>query len=361
MKKVIASVLFKKPIHKLAIISKNELGSKRYELDCSETETVYEAAKAKGFRLPASCLNGVCHVCRANLLTGRVLSGTAKQVIHHSNEKLASPEIMLCQTWPKGQSEIEIRQIYGPGELPVKKVKCQVISVERLKGHVYQVDFQLPAGKQPEFFPGQYLALALPGKEEASYFSIASRPGLRVLSLHIQADPHLLSAIEVIAFLESCVEQKTSATLSLPHGEACLSEIPNKSLILMAAGTGFAQMKSIIEYLFEHDFKRSISLYWGVRKEEDMYLKDLAEAWARVKENFTYIPLIADIETIEATDHHNQLSDAVLAGKNDLLESMVFVSGSPKLVFSAMDALIDAGLPKDQFFSDVLAYAPREA
>ena len=345
--------------HKLTFRRKGGSGTTNYELDCSENETIYEAAKAKGFRLPVSCLNGVCHVCRANLLCGSVLSGVSKQLINLQNAERASSEIMLCQSWPNGQCEIEIRNIFGPGELPLKKVKCQVLSAERLKGHVYQVDFQLPAGKQPEFFPGQYLALQLAEKEEASYFSIASRPGLRILSLHIQADPHLLSAVEVIAYLELCVEQKKSASLSLPYGCACLTAIPDKSLILMAAGTGFAQMKSIIEYLFEHGFNRPISLYWGVRKEADMYLKNQAKSWAETHENFKFIPLIADIETIDASDHHNQLSDAVLAGQNNLSESMVFVSGSPKLVFSAMDALMEEGLPESQFFSDVLAYAQR--
>jgi CDP-4-dehydro-6-deoxyglucose reductase len=350
-----------KLVHKLTLKTINELGPKYYELNCSEDETIYATAKAQGFRLPVSCLNGVCHVCRGNLLSGSVFTGVTKKIINQQFEKCVSTEVMLCQTWPKGQSEIEVRHLFGPGELPVKKVKCQVLSVERLKGHIYQVDFQLPAGKQPEFFPGQYLALQLPGKEEANYFSLACRPGLRVLSLHIQADPHLVSAVDVITHLELCVEQGLSANLSLPYGEACLTTIPNKPLVLVAAGTGFAQMKSMIEYLFEHQFNFPISLYWGVKKEEDMYLKSLAESWAQEHENFKFMPVFSDIEKIDLKDHHNQLSDAVLAEDNKLLDSMVFVSGSPKLVFSAMDAFMDAGLPENQFFSDVLAYAVRES
>ena len=355
------SELSDKSAHKLTLVTENESGARSYELSCTEDETVYEAARAKGFRLPVSCLNGVCHVCRANLRSGSVLSGASKKLISHQGEELGSTEIMLCQAWPKGKSEIEVRYLFGPGELPVKKVKCQVLSVERLKGHVYQVDFQLPAGKQPEFFPGQYLALQLPDKEGMSYFSIASRPGLRVLSLHIQADPHLASATDVVAYLESCVARGLSAVISLPYGEACLTTIPNKPLVLVAAGTGFSQMKSIIEYLFEHQFSLPISLYWGVRKEDDMYLQSLAENWAQKHENFKFRPLISDDEDIELAGHHNQLSDTVLLEDKKLLESMVFVSGSPKLVFSAMDAFMDVGLPENQFFSDVLAYAVRES
>ena len=346
--------------YKLTFIAEHESAPKRYELECSEGETIFEAAKAQGFRLPVSCLNGVCHVCRASLVSGKVLTGATKGLVQQAKDNTHAPEIMLCQTWPKAESEIKMKFLYGPGELPVKKVTCQVLSVQRLKGHVYQVDLQLPAGKLPDFFPGQYLALDIPGKEDASYFSIASRPGLRVLSLHIQADPHLLSAIEVIAYFEACIERHQSASLSLPYGDACLTKIPDKPLVLIAAGTGFAQMKSMIEYLFENKFNKTVSLYWGVRKEEDMYLRALAESWLKDHSNFSFTPLFADIENIKATEHHNQLSDAVLVDQHDLSETIVFVSGSPKLVFSAMDALMAAGLPEKQFFSDVLAYATRE-
>ena len=50
-----------------------------------------------------------------------------------------------------------------------------------------------------------------------------------------------------------------------------------------------------------------------------------------------------------------------IAARLGLGVHVVFVSGSPKLVFSAMDALMEAGLPESQFFSDVLAYATRES
>ncbi len=333
---------------------------KSYELHMSCDKSIYEAARDSGFRLPVSCLNGVCHVCRATLVEGRVRSGSACELVEHHSDDGLGKQIMLCQAWPESDCRIKLNHILGPGELPVKKVKCQLISVERLKGHVFEVVLQLPAGRLPEFFPGQYLALDVPGKSDPSYFSIASRPGLRELTLHIQADPHLNSAVEVISYLQKSAENRTTISLSLPFGEACLTGNPDQALILMAAGTGFAQMKSIIEHLISSGFKKPISLYWGVRKKEDMYLQELAEQWAEQFENFSFTPLFADVEHLAATEHHDQLSDAVLADQHDLANAKVFVSGSPKLVFSAMDALTEAGLPESQFFSDVLAYATRD-
>ena len=344
-------------MHQLKLIREDEVQARHYDLSCSSEQTIYSAAEQQGFRLPASCLNGVCHICRASLISGKVLSGNAQQLLARDPAQ-APPQVMLCKTWPLETCSVLLKNIYGPGELPVKNVKCQVLNVERLKGHVFQVDLQLPAGKQPEFFPGQYLALSLPDKTEASYFSIASAPGQRIINLHIQADPHLLSALEVIGFLQMSMDTQRAVSVSLPYGEACLSAMPTQPIILIAAGTGFAQMKSILEYLFEHDFSYPVALYWGVRKAEDMYLHELAESWAAKHVNFTFRPIIGELEDGESTDHHEQLSAAVLA-EQPVDNARVFVSGSPKLVFSVMDALLAAGLPEQQFFSDVLAYATR--
>jgi CDP-4-dehydro-6-deoxyglucose reductase len=353
-------------------ISELDKQFKRYKFDCLLGETVYEAATRAAIKLPISCRNGVCHICRAKLYSGKVLSGAYRSPIdaqrieaHPSDESLKKTiedgqEVMLCQTWPETSCEIAVKNVYGPGELPLKNVKCQVLSVEVIKGYVYQVELQLPAGKTPEFYAGQYLSLNVPGKEGASFFSIASRPGIRVITLHIQADPHLESALDVINFLQNCQAEKLCVAISLPFGEACLSLTPTQGLILMAAGTGFAQMKSIIEHLFSLNFAEPISLYWGVRKQDDMYMQPLAIEWEKRHANFKFKALIADDENIDANVHHNQLSDAVLADHQDLSDCLVFVSGSPKLVFSAMDALVEVGLPEQRFFSDVLAYATRD-
>lgn len=331
--------------------------SKHYDFQCSQNESLYDAAEQVGIKLPISCRNGVCHICRGQLKSGSVITGGQNKTVNAATD--GATEIMLCRTWPQSSCEIEVKSVYGPKELPLKKVASQVESIELNQAHIYQIQLSLPAGKLPEFFPGQYLSINLPTRDGPAYFSIASRPGLRSIELHIQADPHLESAREIVQYLQTQLEQKSCVSLSLPFGEACLHEVPSKDLILMAAGTGFSQMKSIIEHLQFIGYKNSISLYWAVRKDEDMYLKVLAETWAQEFSNFHFKPIIADITDIQGTDHHNQMSDAVLSDHLDLANSLVFVSGSPKLVFSAMDALTESGLPEAQFHSDVLAYTKR--
>ena len=343
---------------KIRLISSAQLAvQKYYDFNCLEGESLYDAAERARIKLPLSCRNGVCHICRGELLSGSVLTGSKTKRVDAFSD--TTTQIMLCKTWPQSPCEIAVQHVYGPKELPLKKVSCQVVSVELLQAHVYQIQLNLPAGKLPEFFPGQYLSINLPERSDPAYFSIASRPGIRTIELHIQADPHLESALEIIQYLQGLQAQNQCVSLELPFGEACLHETPEKSLILMAAGTGFAQMKSMIEHLHAIEFTQAVTLYWAVRKDEGMYLKTLAQAWEQQNTHFHFKPVIANIDDIQGVGHHDQMSDAVLADHLDLANSLVFVSGSPKLVFSAMDTLTEAGLPESQFNSDVLAYAKR--
>ncbi|MFW5824730.1 MAG: NAD(P)H-flavin reductase, partial [Marinobacter sp.] len=57
--------------------------------------------------------------------------------------------------------------------------------------------------------------------------------------------------------------------------------------------------------------------------------------------------------------HHDQLVEAVLASGFDWTNVQVMASGSPTMVYTLMDALVEAGLPESEFHSDALEYAPR--
>jgi len=247
------------------------------------------------------------------------------------------------------------------GEVTLNKELCHVLSINEMQGEVYSIELQLENHGTFEFFAGQYLSLSLKEESEPAFFSIASRPGLSRVTLHIQADIHNNAAKEIIAELKSVNNSNGLISISYPFGNACLKELPDCPVIFIAAGTGFAQMKGLIDSLHFRNFQHPISLYWGVRKKEAMYMEQIANDWAKEKEQFRFTPIIADIDQIQDTEHHNLLTDSVLLDYPQLSKHLVLVSGSPKLVYSAMDSLTAHGLPKENFFSDVLEYAPRGA
>ncbi|WP_291827630.1 2Fe-2S iron-sulfur cluster-binding protein [Marinobacter sp.] len=306
------------------------------------------AAASSGIRVPAACRNGVCEICEARLLSGQVLNTRNQQPIP------VGQRLMMCRAQALTDLELEIPAVMASGNYQPRKFQAKVVDVRSLSHDVYRVELQLPARRDVAFHAGQYLAVNLPGADPC-YFSIASRPSVSNIELHIQASPEWLSAQKVIDALTSGQD----VSVELPHGKACLAAAPAKPMALVAAGTGFAQMKSLVEYLQETDFNHPVKLFWGVRKHEDMYLRSLAQQWQTDWAPFTFQPVVGDDEDNDWGGHHDQLVRAVLASGFDWTNVEVHASGSPAMVYTLMDALLAAGLPKQAFFSDVLEYAPR--
>ena len=306
------------------------------------------AAAQAGIAVPAACRNGVCEICEARLLAGSVLNTRNQQIIE------VGERLMMCRSVALTDLELEISAVMAAGNNQPGKFQAKVVDVRSISHDVYRVELQLPRRRELSFHAGQYLSVNLPDADPC-YFSIASSPSAQNIELHIQATPEWVSAQKVIDALTSGGE----VTVELPHGKACLASAPTKPLLLVAAGTGFAQMKSLVDYLRETSYDQPVKLYWGVRRHEDMYLRALAQQWQEEWPRFTFLPVVGDDEDNDWAGHHDQLVRAVLASGMDWKNVEVHASGSPTMVYTLMDALVDAGLPEEAFFSDVLEYAPR--
>ncbi|WP_227515392.1 2Fe-2S iron-sulfur cluster-binding protein [Marinobacter salinus] len=315
----------------------------------SPADNLLSAAARGGIDVPAACRNGVCEICEARLLAGSALNTRNQQKI------LVGERLMLCRSLALGDLELEISAVMAAGKIQPGKFQAKVVDVRSINHDVYRVELQLPKRRELSFHAGQYLSVNLPGNEPC-YFSIASSPSEPNLELHIQASPDWISAQKVIDALTSGGE----VTLELPHGKACLAAVPEKPLLLVAAGTGFAQMKSLVDYLRGTEYRQPVQLFWGVRRHEDMYLRSLAQQWAKDWPSFSFRPVVGDDEDNDWSGHHDQLVRAVLASGMDWKNVEVHASGSPTMVYTLMDALMEAGLPEQAFFSDVLEYAPRQ-
>lgn len=304
-------------------------------------ERILEAAQRLGYDCPQSCRNGNCHVCAALLVDGRVRQ--EGQVRDHG-------ELFTCIAEPLEDCTLLWDGVLALGELPVRKLACQVSECVELGGDVWRVCLRAPAGKPPRYHAGQYLMIERENGEKSA-FSLASAPHCgRDLELHVLAREN--SARDLIAQLQ----RQGMARVELPFGDTHLAELPEGPLVLIAAGTGMAQMHSLIEHCRAQGFKYPVHLYWGVRRPEDFYALEHWDEWQQLPNLYLH-KVVSDLCGWEG--RCGLLHEAVCEDITELTSVQVYASGSPAMIYATLDALVSAGMDAHQMRADVFAYAPR--
>ena len=213
----------------------------------------------------------------------------------------------------------------------------------------------LPDGEDLSFFAGQYIQIITPEKKFP--FSIASAPiKQKQIELHIKPTPDS----EDSRIIESIIDSSELIEIEAPLGSCYVKNLPTKPIILLAASTGITQMKSIIEFLEPHGFKKELFLYWGVVSSDDLYLDDICRNWDQNHTNFSYIPVVSEPnKSLNWQGRVGLVGDAALQDFDDLTNMDIYVSGSAGMVYATFDSFIERGMPEQNMFSDVFSFAPR--
>ena len=144
-------------------------------------------------------------------------------------------------------------------------LSCKVTSVDAITDTVYRV--RLEPESDVSFRAGQYLMVVMDESDKRP-FSMASTPSEhRFIELHIGASELNLYAMAVM----DRILQRQSIEVDIPHGEAWLRDDEERPLVLIAGGTGFSYVRSILLSALERNPQREIALYWGGRESKHLY------------------------------------------------------------------------------------------
>jgi NAD(P)H-flavin reductase len=204
---------------------------------------------------------------------------------------------------------------------------------------------------------GQYINVILAPDGAKRSFSFAAAPGRSdLVELHVRLIPggrfttHVFEQMKVGELLD----------FEGPLGAFHLREDGEKPILFVAGSTGFAPVKSMLEHAFATGMKRRMVLYWGVRRPEDLYARELAEGWARDHANFAFVPVLSDPRPED--DWHGRtglVHQAIVADYPDLSQHQVYACGSVEMVQAVAPAFVAQGLSPDDCFSDAFRFAPR--
>ena len=139
-----------------------------------------------------------------------------------------------------------------------------------------------------------------------------------------------------------------------PMGTFFLREDSDKPIVFVASGTGFAPIKAVIEHMFHKGISRPMTLYWGGRRPKDLYMNELATAWAAEHAGFKYVPVISEAQAEDNwSGRTGFVHRAAMQDFPDLSGYQVYACGVPIMVDSAKrDFLASCGLPEEEFYAD---------
>ncbi len=316
-------------------------------------ESVLTAALRAGYVLPYGCRNGACGACKGKILDGTVDYGNIQPYVLAEFEKKAGLAL-FCQAAPRSDLVIEAREISGVGQLEVRKLPCRVQQMQLAAHDVMILKLKLPANERLQFLPGQYIDILLKNGKRRSY-SMGNPPhDDEYIELHVRN-------MQNGAFTDSVfnhMKERDILRFEGPLGTFFLREESDKPIIFLASGTGFAPIKSIIEHTLHVGMQRPMTLYWGGRHPQDIYMSELARSWQDARDDFSFIPVISD--ALPEDGWHGRaglVHRAVMQDFPDLSGYQVYACGAPVMVEAAhRDFTAQCNLPEDDFFSD--AFTP---
>ncbi|TEW53193.1 NAD(P)H-flavin reductase [Psychromonas sp. RZ22] len=228
------------------------------------------------------------------------------------------------------------------------QMTCNVASVEKLNAFLYRI-FLSPTCTA-HFKAGQYVSVIM-GEGDKRHFSIANIPSNELIELHIGATPDNQYAMQVVEKMQS----GETVEVEIANGDAYLREDSARPIILMAGGTGFSYVKSLLEQIVESDIKNPVYLYWGVKEYSHFYFEEQAKQWANEHQNIHFHPVV-ELPEVHWQGKQGYVHQAVLEEFNDLSTFDIYVVGRFEMAKVAREDFIKKGALIDHIYGDAFAF-----
>jgi aquacobalamin reductase/NAD(P)H-flavin reductase len=215
---------------------------------------------------------------------------------------------------------------------------------------VYRVRL-LPEAKF-SFQAGQYLMVVMDERDKRP-FSMASTPSdHEFIELHIGASDINLYAMAV---MDRILKEK-EIVVDIPHGDAWLREDEDRPLILIAGGTGFSYVRSILLTALARNPQREIAIYWGGREDKHLYDLSELEALSVVHQNLRVEAVVEQPET-GWRGRTGTVLTAVMQDYGTLAGHDIYIAGRFEMAKIARDLFCnERGAQADRMFGDAFSF-----
>jgi NAD(P)H-flavin reductase/ferredoxin len=307
---------------------------------CEPREFVLDAAERAGYSMPSSCRKGACNTCEAGLLDGEVEQrGRGRRTARDGTA-------LMCRAQPRTDLTIHPKRFERIDIFRRKLVTARIFRIAKPAEDVTILNLRFPIGLRAPFKAGQYLQVVMADGDRRNFSMANAARHNDGAELHIR---HVTDGKFSIRTL-SKLSVGDSVQVEAPYGDFYL-RASARTAILLASGTGFAPIKSMIETAIDADNRRPMHLYWGARKRADIYLADLPAKWQRLPW-FSFTPVLSDPDA-SWRGRTGLVHNAVREDHADLTNADVYACGNPLMVSASQEAFVrHHGLTVPHFFAD---------
>jgi len=262
---------------------------------------------------------------------------------------------LLCQARADSDLVIEARAIFRASEAPIKNLPCRVERMDLLAPDVMAVFLRMPAVEPLVFQPGQYVDVMLTNGRRRS-FSIASPPhDSALIEIHVRR----VAGGEFTESVFTTMKPRALLRIEGPIGQFIYREDAGRRAVLIAGGTGFAPLKSMLRHALERGSKREFHFYWGARRPVDLYEHAQVDGWTRRYPNLKYRPVLSNVEADDPwPGRKGWVHDAALVEEGSLAQATVYASGPPAMIDAIRHGYPKADLADGELLFDSFDYAP---
>lgn len=212
---------------------------------------------------------------------------------------------------------------------------------EKISSKVYELSLRLVSPERIHFAAGQNVMMRIsPGVNRS--MSIASPPHEEGMILMC----HDISPMGPGS--RWTLGAKVGDPLSVvgPLGIFYLDPESPRKKILVATGTGIAPFRSMLYDYEARGLTQPVSLYWGLRREEDMFWHEELERFAKKHPNVSYMLTLS--QPADTWTGKRGRVTAYIYNEENLAQNDWYLCGSKEMIDEVSRELLSRGVPKEQ-------------
>lgn len=309
-------------------------------VDCRAGEKLLDAAYRNQINLPMDCSDGVCGTCKCRSETGTYDLGDDYIEDALTADEAAERLVLTCQMRPTSDGVVSVPTRSTVCKSALQKLATTVTRVTALGDAAVVLELQVEGDGRPQFLPGQYINIDVPGSAASRPYSFTTAPGENHLGFLIRKLPAGLMSNWL-----NHAKPGDRVTATGPLGSFYLRNT-DRPLLFLAGGTGLAPFLSMLEMLAAKQPGQPIHLVYGVTRDEDLVLVDVLESYANRLPAFSFTTVVADKDSQHprkgwVTDH---MPTELLSSETD-----IYLCGPPPMVDAARGWLTTHGITPNGF------------